>query len=878
MLSFPQTARAHWVTRDTILWLVGGSSSGTYRLHYDPAGALRLGASGVEGGMSVPLRLVGSMPDPTILRKFPHLAGYAVFKLDADVIELVPAMLKGQVVVAAYDGLGQVSETTALQIAGVLDDLYTYNGPLGITYDHGIPTLRVWAPTAQSVALWLFVDSHSPHSERTIPMTHDPLTGVWSVTGAPDWTGRFYVYDIDVFVGTTDRIEKNLVTDPYSVSLATNSRRSQIVNLDSPELIPAGWRQLRKLRLDAPDDIVLYELHVRDFSINDMTVSSAHRGTYRAFTETSSDGMRHLKALAQAGLTHIHLLPVFDHAVIDEDRTTHATVDIELLGSYPADSAAQQAAVMAIREEDGYNWGYEPYHFTTPEGSYATDPDGATRTREFREMVKALSDIGLRVVMDVVYNHTHASGQSGHSVLDRIVPGYYHRLNPTTGAVETSTCCQNTATEHAMMEKLMVDSLVTWAKVYKVDGFRFDLMGHHMVDNMSKARDTLRALTVEQDGVDGSTIYLYGEGWNFGEVVNGARGANATQTNMAGTGIGTFSDRLRDAVRGGGPFNGLQEQGFATGLWYAPNGIDQGPPEWQRARLLALADQIRLGLAGNLQQYEFVGFAGTIVSGKTIDYNGQPAGYALEPREVITYVEAHDNDTFFDAIQLKAPIIATLEQRVRMQNLGASLVLLAQGIPFLHAGQDMLRSKSLDRNSYNSGDWFNRLDWSYASNNWGVGLPPGENERNWPIMRPLLGNPALRPGKPDILSAVNHVREMLRIRKSSSLFRLRTAAAIKARLEFLDTGPEQLPALIVMRLQNIKGELPNEAYTQIVVVFNAAFSVRTFAAPSLRGIELLLHPIQATSYDRVVRTAEFDSPTGMFVIPAQTTAVFVERT
>lgn len=877
MLSFPQTARAHWVTRDTILWLVGGSSSGTYKLHYDSAGTLRLGASGVEGGMSVPLRPAGSTPDPTILRKFPHLAGYTVFKLDADVIKRVPAMLKSQVVVAAYDDWGRLSEITALQIAGVLDDLYTYDGPLGATYDHGIPTLRVWAPTAQSVALRLFTDSHAPSPEQTTPMTYDHLTGVWSVTGAPDWTGKFYVYDVDVFVDATGRIEKNLVTDPYSVSLATNSRRSQIVNLDSPELMPPGWMHLRKPRLDAPEDIVLYELHVRDFSIGDMTISSRNRGTYRAFTETSSDGMRHLKALAEAGLTHIHLLPVFDHAVIDEDRTTHATVDIEALSSYAPDSTAQQTAVMAIREEDGYNWGYEPYHFMTPEGSYATDPDGVTRSLEFREMVKALSDIGLRVVMDVVYNHTHASGQSDHSVLDRIVPGYYHRLNPTTGAVETSTCCRNTATEHAMMEKLMVDSLVTWARAYKVDGFRFDLMGHHMVDNMIKVRNTLQALTIEQDGVDGSTIYLYGEGWNFGEVVNGARGANATQTHMAGTGIGAFSDRLRDAVRGGGPFNGLQEQGFATGLWYAPNGTDQGPPEWQRVRLLALTDHIRLGLAGNLQQYEFVGFAGAIVSGKTIDYNGQPAGYALAPREVVTYVEAHDNDTFFDAIQLKAPIIATIEQRVRMQNLGASLVLLAQGIPFLHAGQDMLRSKSLDRNSYNSGDWFNRLDWSYASNNWGVGLPPGENEQNWPVMRPLLGNPALQPGKPEILSAVNHVREMLRIRKSSSLFRLRTAEAIKARLEFLNTGPDQIPALIVMRLLDAEGELPNEAYAQIAVVFNAAFSARTFAAPSLRGVELRLHPTQATSYDRVVRTAEFESTTGIFTIPAQTTAVFVER-
>ncbi len=238
-------------------------------------------------------------------------------------------------------------------------------------------------------------------------------------------------------------------------------------------------------------------------------------------------------------------------------------------------------------------------------------------------MVKSLNETGLRVVMDVVYNHTNAAGQAEKSVLDRIVPGYYHRLLED-GTLATSTCCANTATEHAMMEKLMVDSIVTWARDYKVDGFRFDLMGHHSKANLLAVRAALDELTLAADGVDGSKIYLYGEGWNFGEVANDARFVQATQTNMDGTGIGTFNDRLRDAVRGGGPFDGDHRvnQGFASGLYTDPNGVehddaraaapaaaaaagpDQGRPDRQppglRVRRPDRRDRVRCG--GRLQR------------------------------------------------------------------------------------------------------------------------------------------------------------------------------------------------------------------------------------------------------------------------------------
>jgi pullulanase/glycogen debranching enzyme len=249
--------------------------------------------------------------------------------------------------------------------------------------------------------------------------------------------------------------------------------------------------------------------------------------------------MKHLKELAAAGVTHVHLLPVFDFATIPELPADRAVPNCDLPALAP-DSDQQQACVGAVRAKDGYNWGYDPLHYTTPEGGYASNPDGAARDAEFKAMVDALHAIGLRVVMDVVYNHT-----STPSPLEPIVPGYYHRLN-LDGSVATSTCCLNTAPEHTMMGKLVVDSVRTWAGAYGIDGFRFDLMGHHPKANILAVRSALDQLP------NGRSILLYGEGWNFGEVADNARVVQATQRNMAGTGVGTFNDRLRDAVRGGG--------------------------------------------------------------------------------------------------------------------------------------------------------------------------------------------------------------------------------------------------------------------------------------------------------------------------------------
>ncbi|HYO87443.1 MAG TPA: pullulanase-type alpha-1,6-glucosidase, partial [Candidatus Limnocylindrales bacterium] len=537
------------------------------------------------------------------------------------------------------------------------------------------------------------------------------------------------------------------------------------------------------------------------------------------------------------------------------------------------DSPDQQALVNETRDADAFNWGYDPYHFTAPEGSYSTDPNSPIRIREFRSAVQALNEAGLRVVMDVVYNHTNAAGQNERSVLDRIVPGYYHRLNET-GRVESSTCCSNTATEHAMMEKLMLDSLRTWATAYRVDGFRFDLMGHHMLSNMIDVRAMLDSLTPEADGVDGQAIYVYGEGWDFGEVAGNARGVNATQLNIAGTGIGVFNDRLRDAVRGGSPFSNPQEQGFSTGLYTAPNTWDERTSDDQRARLLEYGDWIRVGLAGSLADYTFENANGDMVTGADISYNGNPAGYTADPQENINYVSAHDNETLWDVVQLKAADDVDLAQRIRMDNLALSVAALGQGVPFFHAGDDILRSKSMDRDSYNSGDWFNSIDWTLQDNNWGHGLPiEDKNGGNWGIMGPLLATPALDATQADMELQNALFREWLEIRHSSPLFRLETAADIIDRLTFFNTGVDQMPGVIGMRLSDTAGADLDPSNQDIVVIFNATPDAQTLTVDGL-GDGYVLHPVLAESADAVVRGAAYDGA-GAFTVPARTTAVFV---
>lgn len=833
----------------------------------------------------------GALP-ADVAEDFPHLAGHLALEVEGMDRAAAASALRGALRLTRHDG-ETLTAATGVQIPGVLDDLFATDRALGVTWRGSNASFTLWAPTARAVTLQAWPAGSSLDAEpRTFEMKRQD-DGAWTFDGGrsldrrTSWQGARYRYAVEVYVPTTGQVETNVVTDPYSVGLTLDSTHSVAVDLDAADWRPKVWRGTPAPVVENPVDQTIYELHVRDFSITDETVPERLRGTYGAFGTSRSDGMRHLRSLADAGLTTVHLLPTFDIASIPEDRADQATTG-DLSGFAP-DSAEQQAAVAEIQGQDGFNWGYDPYHFMAPEGSYAVEAEGGKRVAEFRSMVGNLHRAGLQVVLDQVFNHTAASGQDPKSVLDRVVPGYYHRQNPVSGAVETSTCCQNVATEHAMAQKLMVDSVVTWARDYRVDGFRFDLMGHHSRENMEAVRAALDELTLRRDGVDGKSVYLYGEGWNFGEVADNARFEQATQGQLGGTGIGTFSDRLRDAVHGGSPVDGasLFTQGFGTGLFTDPNGRDArlGDPATvndggadEAADLAHQSDLVKLGLAGNLRSYEITTSSGERVRGDELDYRGSPAGYADSPEEVVTYVDAHDNETLFDLLTLKLPAETPMTDRVRMNTVSLATAALSQSPSFWHAGTDLLRSKSLDRNSYDSGDWFNAIDWSGRDNGFGRGLPmAADNEDKWPLQGPLLADPALKPTPDDIAFASAQASELLELRHSTDLFRLGSAELIREKVTFPGSGPDAVPGVITMSIDDRAGRSDvDRRLDGVLVVFNASPTSATVEVPELAGRDYALSRVQARGADAVVQGTEWDAADGTVAVPARTVAVLTD--
>ncbi|QCE07791.1 pullulanase [Vigna unguiculata] len=875
-------SRAYWVTESLIAWNVDVANGFSCHLFGSKNASLTIANGQIEGeDLRVELQKDRAGLPSNVLEKFPHIRGYKAFKLSSTLD--VKSLLKSQLAVAIYDSDDKCSNCTGLQLPGVLDELFSYNGPLGALYSEEAVSLYLWAPTAQAVRAYIYKDPSGDDPIEIVCLEEE--NGVWRTKGPKSWEHCYYVYEVCVYHHSTLRVEKCYANDPYARGVSSDGRRTFLLNLDSDELKPEGWDHLAngKPTIHCFTDISLYEMHIRDFSATDLSVQPAFRGGYLAFTLQDSAGVLHLKRLSSAGISHVHLLPTFQFAGVDDQKENWRFVDTSILESFPPDSDQQQALITAIQNFDGYNWGYNPVLWGVPKGSYASNPNGPYRTIEFRKMVKALNHIGLRVVLDVVYNHLQGSGPSDeHSVLDKIVPGYYLRRN-RDGFIENSTCINNTASEHFMVERLILDDLVHWALNYKIDGFRFDLMGHIMKRTMVKAKTALHSLTKEKDGVDGSSIYIYGEGWDFGEVAKNGRGINASQFNLPGTQIGSFNDRIRDAILGGSPFGNPLQQGFVTGLLLQPNGHDHGTEENAKSMLAASMDHIQIGMAANLRDFVLTNSKGEEVKGSEIlTYDGTPVAYASCPIETINYVSAHDNETLFDIVSLKTPMDITVTERCRINHLATSIIALSQGIPFFHSGDEILRSKSLDRDSYNSGDWFNRLDFTYNSNNWGVGLPPQEkNEKSWPLIKPRLANPSFKPQKIDILAAMENFLNLLRIRYSSPLFRLKTANAIQQRVSFHNTGPSWFCGVIVMSIEDGHDGFPglsqlDPIYSFIVVVINASPKEASFVSPALQSRSLQLHPIQVSSSDEVVKSSRYEASSGCFVVPQRTTAVFVE--
>ncbi|MES2150627.1 MAG: alpha-1,6-glucosidase domain-containing protein [Pseudomonadota bacterium] len=852
-------ARALWLNRHLALW-PGVEASGVFKLYHAANGTIAIvdkQIKGADGALAL-TQFTGALPAPAA--RFDYAGKGALLTVSAADL---PALHRQQLVMVHEAPDGTVLAATRLQAAGALDDLYAAAGgiaDLGATPAHQHTSFKLWAPTAQAVAVCTYASGDSG-ATAIKAMQFDAANGSWQANMPADLSGHYYKYLVDVLVDGVGLV-RNGVTDPYSLSLTTDSKRSYIANLAAPALTPAGWDSTPAPRkVKAQTDMVVYELHVRDFSINDTSVSAAKRGKYGAFTETGSNGMRHLAALARAGLTDIHLLPVYDIGSVPEHGCA-----LPMPEGAP-DSEAQQALIRKTAETDCFNWGYDPFHYTSPEGSYASNPaDGARRILEFRQMVMQLHRAGLRVGMDVVYNHTFTAGQKEKSVLDRIVPGYYHRLN-AAGVIERSSCCDNTATENLMMGKLMIDSAVVWARDYKIDSFRFDLMGH-------QPRATMEQLQSGVDRAAGRHLQLIGEGWNFGEVANGARFVQASQLSLGGSGIGTFSDRARDAVRGGSSSDSgeklITQQGYINGLVYDPNARAGARP---RSELMQAADMVRVGLAGSVRNYRLQTWQDSMRQLQEIDYNGQPAGYASAPGEAVNYVENHDNQTLYDINVFKLPLATSGAERARVQMLGAAINAFSQGVAYFHAGVDTLRSKSLDRDSFNSGDWFNRIDWSYQDNYFGSGAPPAEaNGKDYGLIKPLLANPAMKPAPADIAFARDVFRDLLKLRASSTLFRMRSASDISERLRFFNTGSQQEPTVIAAHLDG-RG-YPGAAFKGISYFINVDKVAHTLVLAPEKGKPYRLHPAQTA--DARVREARYERATGSFSIPPRTAVVFVE--
>jgi pullulanase len=537
----------------------------------------------------------------------------------------------------------------------ILDACYYGGDDLGLSYGTDKSYFKVWAPTAVSVSVALYGDPGTGGAGEGTPddrpgelyvMERDRRTGVWSLSLPGDQAGKYYLYRAEFADGTV-----NFAADPYARAVSANGRRMAIVNLADTN--PPGWNPGRKPPFKNPQDAVVYEVHVRDFSIDEHS-GMKHKGKFLAFTERGTTtpggvptGLDHLRYL---GISHVHLLPAFDFASINE-----LTVD-------DPDSP-----------DPKFNWGYDPQNYNVPEGSYATDPQNPkTRIMEFKQMVQALHDAGIRVVMDVVYNHTFRTGAGP---FDSIVPGYFYRTTGTGGLSNGSGCGNEVASERPMVRKYIIDSCKYWAREYNVDGFRFDLMG--LIDT-----PTMQELCAGLRGLVDPSLFFYGEPWQAGGSVLEKESQTLTgaQKNL---GFAVFNDRFRGAIKGGSDDS---SRGFATGLPDTEEGILKG-------------------LEGSIHDF------------------------TAAARESVNYVTAHDNLNLWDKIacslgakNLAAEPYALLEagrdlfenNAVKSALLANGIILTSQGIPFFQAGDEFLRSKFGDFNSYASPDSINKIRWENA--------------------------------------------------------------------------------------------------------------------------------------------------------------------
>lgn len=537
--------------------------------------------------------------------------------------------------------------STKLNFNNDFDKIYGYDGDLGAIYSKDKCKFILWAPTAENVQLALYGDNGYDFDceAKEVYTMSKGINGTWIVEINGDFNGQFYNYLINI----NGKISE--VVDPYAKAVGVNGNRGMVIDLNTTN--PEGWEKDTKPELKSATDSIIYEAHVRDLSIDETSgISNEYKGKFKALTiwdscipgTTVKTVVNHIKDM---GFTHIHLLPAFDFGSIDENKL----------------------------EQPQFNWGYDPKNYNVPEGSYSTNPYlGDVRIKEFKEMVKALHEAGIRVVMDVVYNHTYNLD----SCLNNAVPGYYYRQDENGEYSDASACGNETASERYMFRRYMVDSVVYWAKEYHIDGFRFDLMGIHDIETMKLIREELNKID--------SSIIMYGEGWTGGPspLKEELAALKKNTYKFDKLQIAAFSDDCRDGVKGHVFYD--EETGFV-------NGKD------------GLEETIKFAIVASTHHKD--------IDKENIVYSNE--FWANEPYQTINYASAHDNYTLWDKLQISIPN-CTEEELIAMNKLIAGIILTSQGISFVHAGEEMARTKEdeegkLVENSFESSDKVNKIYW-----------------------------------------------------------------------------------------------------------------------------------------------------------------------
>lgn len=575
----------------------------------------------------------------------------------------------------------------------------------------------LWAPTADEVRLMLYEAGEGGHAYETVSMERAE-EGTWKTKVEKDLKGKFYTFNVKIdgkWQGDTPGINAKAV--------GVNGKRAAIIDLRETD--PEGWAEDKRPPLASPADIIIYEVHHRDFSVHPSS-GIEHKGKFLAMTETGTKnpggmatGIDHLKEL---GVTHVHILPSYDYASVDETRL----------------------------DENKYNWGYDPLNYNVPEGSYSTDPyRPEVRIREFKQMVQALHKAGIRVVLDVVYNHTFNTAESN---FERTVPGYFYRQKPDGTLADGSACGNETASNRPMMRKYMIESVLYWINEYHIDGFRFDLMGIHDIETMNEIRKAASAVD--------PTIFIYGEGWaaSAPQMPEDSLAMKANTYKMPG--IAAFSDEMRDALRG--PFNNNEQGAFLAGL---PGG----------------EESIKFGIAGAVKHPQ--------INNDSVNYSKAP--WAGQPTQMISYVSCHDDMCLVDRLKASVPGI-TPEELVRLDKLAQTAVFTSQGVPFIYAGEEVLRDKKGVHNSYQSPDSINAIDWDRKTLN---------------------------------ADAFAYYKGLIQLRRNHPAFRLGDAELIRKHLEFL---PVEGTNLVAYRLKDHAG---GDTWKDIIVVLNARREVASLSVP-----------------------------------------------